>query len=1236
MALDLGVLSLAVTPDLSNFGRDLNTQIGRQQSGVLKNFGSTGAAFGAAIGAAMVGGIAVAAAGAVAAGAGLYQLGSAFDDAYDRIRTGAGATGSALEDLQGSFRDVARGVPDNFGAVSEAVTTLNQRLGLTGDPLEALSTQFLDLSRVTGTDVATNVETITRVFGDWGISAADQAGSMDELFRASQATGVGFDQLSQTVVQFGGPLRQLGFGFEESIAMIGQFEKEGVNTELVLGSMRQALGQMARAGEDPIATFRRVTDEIKNAGSAGEANAIALKLFGNRAGPDMAAAIREGRFEFGALTDQIVNGTDTIGAAADDTADFAERWGEFRNRMMLALDPVATTVFDALGTTMERVGPQIADFVERALPRVTAWWEANGPGLIATATTVFGAVSAGIRTVVDAVSTVVGWFGQAFGEGGALSGAGAGLTGFTERIAPLVATLRDGLGQVLTNIVQPALAAMTTWWNEQGPTILARGQEIFGTLRDVVGGAMDAIGVIFSGVVATITTLWRVFGDDLVRYITSTFTNLQQFLGGALEVVEGILDVFVGIFTGDWQRFLDGVKSIFSGVWDAITALGNQVWNVLSTVLGVFVSAFQDTWRNFLETVKRVFSEAWENVKNAFTQKWNELRLLFDTAVLLWSTAWQTAVDAIKTYFVNMWVAFIGLFGGFRDTLVTAIGEVIGTYTPGGPGLLGKWHDAVEAVKTRFDAMWTAFTNLFGGFKTSLVTAIEGVIGTYTPGGPGLLGTWHDAVERVKVEFGKMWTAFTSLFGGYATDAVNAIGKVIGAYTVGGGGLLGAWHGAVTAIGDRFGEAWDNLVGSFTGAGSIEQRLVGAFEGLKKAIGDAWKGVKGVFADPVNWVIDNVINKFIGAVNGIAGQLGFSLDIGTVGRLPTAHSGGVVDDRMPTTGGPLRRDERILKTQVGEGIVPRDAMLRLGSDRFNAVRSGSFDEAELPENMRGNVPPTAGLFDFLRDVTSSVADTARNLIVNVARPAVEAAMGPIGGLGDRYGVPGRIAGGAAGKVGAGVLNWISGVSQVLETLIGTAGQLTGDAFALGGGYGARVAGRLSANTADAVAFVRGKWGVRDIGTVGGRPGPSDHPYGKALDAMIGTNLRLGTEIARWFVTNPQQFGTKYVIWHDQINSGSGWRHYSHYLDPNNLDDTLSHRDHPHVSFLAEGGWVTRPTLAMVGEGGGEIVGPEDKLEAIFERVLDRLGGGDTHVHVESGSRDPWEQGRTVALALRMS
>lgn len=299
-------------------------------------------------------------AGAVAAvaaiGTAAVNVGLQYEEASNKIRTATGATGAELQGLMGDFKAVFTSVPEDAATVAEAISGLNARLELTGKPLQDLTNQFLDLASVTGIDVAEAIQLGTRVFGDWGITADKQASTLDLIYKASEQTGASFDGLAAKVVQFGAPLRQMGFSLEESVALLGKFEKEGVNTELVMGSLRIALGKMAQDGvSDVKAGLNDVMEAIKAAGSAGEANAIAIDKFGARAGPDMAAAIREGRFEIDGLLESLRNSTETISTADAATETFTEKLSLLWHWVQSMIEP--------LGTLLVQAGRSAADAV---------------------------------------------------------------------------------------------------------------------------------------------------------------------------------------------------------------------------------------------------------------------------------------------------------------------------------------------------------------------------------------------------------------------------------------------------------------------------------------------------------------------------------------------------------------------------------------------------------------------------------------------------------------------------------------------------------------------------------------------------------------------------------------------------------------------------------------------------------------------------------------------------------
>lgn len=353
-------------------------------------------------------------AGVLAVGAGLLKVGSDFDKAYDTIRVGTGATGKSLESLKGDFKAVVKDVPADFTSASKAVADLNTRTGLSGKPLQEMSKQFLNLSRITGEDVSGSVRTVTRVFGDWGIKTGDQSEAMDALFRSSQSTGIGVSELSKKVVQFGAPLRQLGFGFEESAALMGKWEKEGVNAEAVLAGMKIGLANFAEAGEEPAKALERVTKEIKNAGSAGEANKIAIEAFGKRAGPDMAAAVREGRFGIQDLLKVVKGGKETINDAARDTESFGEKWTRIKNQVFVKVEPLASAMFDGIGAGMDGVTETVGN-MKAAWDEMPGWVKiglGSLAGIATTAPIVVGAFN-GIKGQIEKMKTAYAQMGRA-------------------------------------------------------------------------------------------------------------------------------------------------------------------------------------------------------------------------------------------------------------------------------------------------------------------------------------------------------------------------------------------------------------------------------------------------------------------------------------------------------------------------------------------------------------------------------------------------------------------------------------------------------------------------------------------------------------------------------------------------------------------------------------------------------------------------------------------------------
>jgi hypothetical protein len=290
----------------------------------------------------------------LAVGSASIAAGLAMDDAFDGIRISTGATGEALAGLEASFERVFAKVPDSAANASSAIAQLSVRTNSSGVALENLSTQVLTLSRITKSDLNATITDSAKVFQSWGIAANQQSATLDMVLRASQQTGVGVGTLLQTMVTAGPVFRAAGYDFATSAALIGGFEKAGVNGQRAVASLTAAFRFFAKEGIDAQKGVRDTVARIRELGPGAQASALGVKVFG-RSAVDMVAAIQSGRLDVEALAKSISNGSETIESAAKATDGFTETLAQLRNNVTLALEPFGTAILGTFNTALKAI-----------------------------------------------------------------------------------------------------------------------------------------------------------------------------------------------------------------------------------------------------------------------------------------------------------------------------------------------------------------------------------------------------------------------------------------------------------------------------------------------------------------------------------------------------------------------------------------------------------------------------------------------------------------------------------------------------------------------------------------------------------------------------------------------------------------------------------------------------------------------------------------------------------------
>ena len=297
--------------------------------------------------------------GVAAIGKTAFDSAMMFEQAEARIARATGASGEHLASLKASFQDVYKNSAASSDAIASAMSIISQRTDAVGPALEKLTTKMIALARVSNEDVGAIGPLVTRVFGDWSIATDRQAGAMDFLRAASQQTGTSVSKLAEQVVYAGAPLRMLGYSFEQSTALIAKFEKEGVNTELVLGGMKAALQKFSKEGvADPAAEWQKFVDGVQK-GTVTMADLI--EEVGAKRGPDLYRAIVEGRFQIQGMT------ADLAKAARDGSSNVSTLTGEFTKLKHYIQTDLGGGMLNFINQTKEEIA---------TVQRLATWFQA--------------------------------------------------------------------------------------------------------------------------------------------------------------------------------------------------------------------------------------------------------------------------------------------------------------------------------------------------------------------------------------------------------------------------------------------------------------------------------------------------------------------------------------------------------------------------------------------------------------------------------------------------------------------------------------------------------------------------------------------------------------------------------------------------------------------------------------------------------------------------------------------
>ena len=463
-----------------------------------------------------------------------YEAWQEVDEGYDTIVTKTGATGAALEELQGVADNIFTSLPVEMSDVGNAVGEVNTRFQLTGEALEGLSSKFLKYADINSTDVVGSIDNVSGIMKAFGLDVSEAGDLLGVLTDVGQRTGLEVSQLESLLLGNAATFKEMGLDVGSAAEMLGQFEINGVEVSQAIAGLTKAQQNATKDGKSLNEALAESVENIKGAATETEALQIATDLFGKKGAAPLAQAIREGRVNFEDFSKSMKGAGDLVDSTFDAIQDAPDRMKTTMNSLKLQGAELAEKLLPKAEKLLEQINenlPEILDTGKRLLPVV---------GAVATA-------AAGISTVdrvqkaLPAIKSLEKAFAAASSSAAFLpvtiaAVAGALIVGGMSYVTATEEARQAHLEEVfekatektneLTGKIYGNIDAIKAQKDAAAEKIEADEQEIkkIQALRDELDKLTDKNGVVKAGY------------EDRVKFITE---ELGQATGMEIEYIDG-------------------------------------------------------------------------------------------------------------------------------------------------------------------------------------------------------------------------------------------------------------------------------------------------------------------------------------------------------------------------------------------------------------------------------------------------------------------------------------------------------------------------------------------------------------------------------------------------------------------------------------------------------------------------------------------------------------------------
>lgn len=521
--------------------------------------------------------------------------------------------------------------------------------------------------------------------------------------------------------------------------------------------------------------------------------------------------------------------------------------------------------------------------------------------------------------VVNAFNGMTEKIAYALGQiAGSIGTVGVGIGVF------LAESIANGLGRQKERIIRSLVAQFENTGNmfaSAGNIAQAFADGFYDVITST--GAVRIGSSIVSAVLAIQASIVEIgfkLGGDLMQGIERIVTDNMPGIANALS---NVLSAIAPVFESAEQAINDMSDSI-SRVYDNyIRPSIESSTKAISGIIGLFVNGWNNHIQPVIEKLGQGFSDTIGKHISPFIQKILEMVASFQEMSQV-ITAYVAPVigfiveeltrvlaptlEYIGEVFRILFNTVADIFGGIADFVKGVYDIITGILTSDMSKIFDGFTETGDAIMNILSTLLTALLDLTVAVLKVIwdtIVAIfqaiwDGIVAIFTPIGEWFAERWIDitvALANVAVWIGNMfqkaWDALTSIFSSIGTwfgerwnDVTTALSNVATWFGNIFRSAFDAVKNAFSSIGSFFSGVWDTVQSIFVNAGQMVGSAVG-----------------GAFRSAVNAVlgtIENVVNGFIGMINGVLDTVRGLPGLGWVGSvgyvsLPRLARGGIVD-----------------------------------------------------------------------------------------------------------------------------------------------------------------------------------------------------------------------------------------------------------------------------------------------------------------------------------------------------